>query len=181
MKKAIILLSFSLFLLSCSVQETENVYINQEADIVSYIDKNFADYDTTVVNGAIRVSIPYGDDVENPPVLGETLEKGDSLLFYYLGAVFNKSITSIFHTNIQSVAEDNNLNLTDGDFRIKRIKYGDTRLLKGLENGLKGVKEGEHILIFFSGKQGYGDKPMYNIPKSSALAFEIFVQEVKKN
>lgn len=180
MKKIIFSILAGLLFISCANQDIETTYVNQEAAINSYIESNFKDIEPYVNSGSVRVTVPY-DQQEEAPEIGESLEAGDSLFFYYVGRIFNSAPSTVFATNIESVAQDNNLLVTEADYQIKGIKYGNTTLIKGLQNGLNGIKEGERAIILFSGKYGYGDKPMYNVPKYSALAFEIYVTGVKKN
>lgn len=53
-------------------------------------------------------------------------------------------------------------------------------MVNGLENGMYGVKDGGHYLILFSAQYGFYDSYVYNIPKLSALAYEIWVDRVIK-
>ena len=53
-------------------------------------------------------------------------------------------------------------------------------MISGLVNGLYGVRQGEHCILLFSARYGFYDSYVYNIPKLSALAYEIWVDRVIK-
>ena len=58
------------------------------------------------------------------------------------------------------------------------MELGTDPLLKGLENGLKGVRGGEECYILFSGKYAYGKKIVGTIPSKSALVYHVTVESI---
>ena len=163
-------------LLSCAKEEKELTVADQEAAIESYINQNFSQYYIVRRGGSNRIIV-------DTTVVGATdsLEYGDSLYFYYAGYTFTSSPSSLFSTNNEYLATESGFSLSDQDFSIKKVHFTPGAMISGLENGLYGVKDGEHCVILFSAKYGFYDDYVYNIPKLSALAFEIWVEDVVKN
>ncbi len=176
MRKILIILSAIIALSSCSKKALEQTYIKQEANIDTYISRQFADMPITRRNGSNRITA----DTLNIS-LTDSLEYGDTLLFYYAGYVFTTQPSAIFATNVEEIAKNAKLDLDSADYSIKEIIYEPNSLLVGLENGLYGAKNGEHCIVIFSGKYGFGNNVVANIPKNSALAYEIWIQDIKKD
>ena len=55
---------------------------------------------------------------------------------------------------------------------------GSDTMVKGLRNGLVGVRAGEECEIIFSGKYGFGRKAFGIIPANSALLYKIWVHSI---
>lgn len=163
-------------LLSCSKEEKELTIADQEAAIETYINQNFQQYNIVRRGGSNRI-------VVDTTVVdaADSLEYGDSLYFYYAGYVFTSSPSALFSTNNEYLATESGYSLTSQDFSVRKVLFSKGSMIKGLENGLYGVKDGEHCVILFSAKYGFYDDYVYNIPKLSALAFEIWVEDVVKN
>lgn len=166
----------AVLLSSCTKEDKELTIADQEAAIETYISQNFQDYKTVHRNGTNRIIID-----STVLALPDSLEYGDSLHFYYAGYIFTSSPSSLFSTNNETVAEENGYSVTDPDFSIRKILFSEDCMISGLVNGLYGVREGEHCILLFSAKYGFYDDYVYNIPKLSALAYEIWVDKVIKN
>lgn len=163
-------------LFSCSKEERNKTMNSQEESISSYISSNFKDYTVVLREGSNRVIIDpgYGTD---------TLAFGDSLAFYYAGYTFNNGPSSLFATNDQTVAEKNKFNITaqEDTFKEYAVLFSSGSFIPGLTNGLCGVTEGEHCIILFSARYGFGYKPVANVPALSALIYEVWIDRIKKN
>ena len=96
------------------------------------------------------------------------------------GYVFTRSPSTLFSTNNRTVAEESGFTLSDPDYSVRKILFTKGCLVNGLENGMYGVKDGGHCIILFSAQYGFYDSYVYNIPKLSALAYEIWVDRVIK-
>lgn len=160
---------------SCSKESKELTVADQEAGIESYISSNFSDCRVIHRNGSNRIVID-----STVLSLPDSLEYGDSLHFYYAGYIFTSSPTGLFCTNNETVAVENGYNVSDPDFSVAKILFTENCMISGLVNGLYGVRQGEHCIVLFSAKHGFYDDRVYNIPKLSALAFEIWVERVIK-
>lgn len=168
-----VLFLFSVLVLAACSNDVKLTLINQEESIDKYLNSTFKD--STVVNNKGSYRIVISADESKPEA-----ESGDSLYLYYAGYVFTSSPSSIFATNIKEVAEGSGLQLTDPDYSVLKVVLGKGELIKGLEHGLTGTHEGEHCIIVFPGDLGFGNIKQYNIPKLSALAYEIWVEKVIK-
>lgn len=171
----IILLAASALTVSCVKESKELTIADQEASIDSYISNNYAGYRVVHRNGSNRVVLDSA-----ALSLPDSLEYGDSLHFYYAGYVFTTSPSQLFCTNNEAVAAAAGYNVTDPDFSAARILFSEDCMISGLVNGLYGVRQGEHCILLFSAKYGFYDDYVYNIPKLSALAYEIWVERVIK-
>lgn len=170
----IILLLISAAIFASCNKEERDATAKQEDAIEKYINSRFADNEIVRNNGSNRIIIEKkeGDST--------ILEKGDTLCFYYAGFVFSNGPSALFATNLETVAQTNNFTLTDPDFNIAKIAYSKKNFIEGLYNGLDGISEGEHALILFSAKYGFGNNTVYNIPKFSALIYEIWTEQIIK-
>lgn len=157
-------------------EDKELTIADQEASIDTYISNNYSGYPVIHRNGSNRVSLDT-TIVERK----DSLVFGDSLYFYYAGYIFTTSPSSIFCTNNRDVAEQSGFATSDADYSVEKVLFTEDCMSNGLVNGLYGVKTGEHCLILFSAKYGFYDRYVYNIPKLSALAYEIWVEKVIKN
>lgn len=178
MKPAKILIStiFLFAFLSCGKEDKKLTIAKQEEQIEAYITRNFADYPVVRRNGSNRIII------ESAAVsVTDSLEYGDTLHIYYAGYIFTSAPSSLFATNVQSVAEQGGFNTTNPDYSVKKLIYKKNSLIPGLENGLWGVREKEHCIILFSAQHGFYDDAVYCIPPLSALAFEIWIDRLKKH
>lgn len=166
----ILLLTLSAALLCCCTkQDRENSIISQEAAIDSYL-SSLQGVEIVRKGGSNRAVVTMGVD-------GTEASKGDSLYIRYAGYTFSSGKGPLFATNDQSVAQSAGFPVQEAPMKIK---LGKTELVKGLELGLEGVKEGEHCYIVFSAKYGFNNTPVANIPKLSPLFYEIWVDKVIK-
>ena len=172
MKKILIIALLLVGLASCDKQDRENTYINQEARIDSYLSSVGDEYRIVRNNGSNRVILTEGSSVDS-------LEVGDSLYFFYSGYTFSSSKGFLFATNMGEVVRENKL--TSSDTLVKGIKYNSSSLINGLYNGIYHAHEGEHCNIIFSAKYGYGNTEMFNVPKLTALFFDIKIEKIVKN
>lgn len=170
------ILAAAVLISSCSKEDKENTVADQEASIDSYITQNFQDYRVFRRNGSNRIVID-----STVLALPDSLEYGDSLHFYYAGYIFTTSPSQLFCTNSEYVAQESGYTVTDPDYSIRKTLFTSDCMVSGLVNGLYGVREGEHCVLIFSAKYGFYDDYVYNIPKLSALAYEIWVERVIKN
>lgn len=159
---------------SCAKEDLQLTIANQESSIDSYINSRYADSTVIRKNGSNRIVIGHGSGPDS-------LEFGDSLYFYYAEYVFTSSPSQLFDTNLREVAEQNNFQVTGADYSVRKIRFDRGRLVSGLENGLSGVREGEHSIIVFSAQYGFYNERLYNIPKMSALAYEVWIEKIIKN
>ncbi len=171
MRKIVIVFGLILLAISCNKQDIENTYNNQEEAIDTYINNLSGIYRVVRNSGANRV-------VTKESTQNDTLAVGDSLYFYYNGYIFSNGKGELFATNHGEIIRENNI-ATDSS--AIAIIYGKDPLLKGLERGLLGVKNGEQCDIIFSAKYGYGNKFMFNVPKLTPLFFEIEIEKIVKN
>lgn len=165
---------------SCTGQSLQQIYDAQEKKIDSFVSAQTAKEDLRVEynGGSVRVVLKEGTE-------DQTLSAGGTVSFYYAGYVLsgtNVSNSSLFETNSKDIADKAGWKLTDESvFSIVTTALDSGDLLKGLQNGLLGVKPGEECYILFSGKYGYGKKPAGTIPAKSALVYHIWVESISND
>lgn len=153
----------------CTKQDRENTIIGQEAAIDNYL-STLQGVELVRAGGSNRAVVTMGID-------GTEAAKGDSLYIRYAGYIFSNGKGQLFTTNDQDVAQKFSFPIQEAPMKIK---LGKTELVKGLELGLEGVKEGEYCYIVFSAKYGFNNTSVGNIPRLSPLFYEIWVDKVIK-
>lgn len=119
-------------------------------------------------------------------------ERGDLVSFFFTAYTFSASFdplitpdkaTDIYLSNRPEVITAQSLDDVPLAWPVgpEQVRLGQTDLIKGLEAGLTGFKEGDSLHIFIPSDKGYGDKPMGAVPKGSPLVFVTNITEVKKN
>lgn len=149
----------------------------QEVDSVYYEKREIRDEEgrflrDTIVQVITWKPIPIKDTI--------SIDYGDSIYIYYAGYVFNSAPTELFTTNVKEIAQQAKFDTLMIDTDPKGILFEPGVLISGLEYGLHNAKEREHCVILFSAEYGFGNKKQYNIPKLSALAYEIWIDRVVK-
>lgn len=171
-------------LTSCVKEKLENTYNNQEDRIDQYIEKNRyvrSTVDGVAVTDTLRVVYNGGSTrLVTKEGEGEELNSNGMIAFYYAGYTFNGSISNsnLFTTNHLETATSAGWELTDKSYDILAIDLAEYELIKGLFNGLTGVKAGEECQIFFSGKYAFGKRALGIVPANSALVYKIWVESI---
>lgn len=169
---------------SCLKEKREATYNSQESKIDQYISNNMyvkrTEGDETITD-TLRVVYSGGASrLVTKEGTGEELKEGGTVSIYYAGYSFTngKSSSNLFATNREETATAAKWTLTDADFSLYTIDLRDAEIVEGLRQGLIGVKSGEECQILFSGKYGFGKKPLGTVPANSAILFEIWVEGV---
>lgn len=169
---------------SCLKEKREATYNSQESKIDQYITNNM--YVTHTEDGqtltdTLRVVYNGGSSrLVIQEGTGEELKAGGTVSIYYAGYSFTsgKSYSNLFATNHEETATAAKWTLSDSNYTPYTIDLRDSELIEGLYDGLIGVRTGEECQILFSGKYGYGRKPLGTVPANSAILFEIWVEGV---
>lgn len=167
---------------SCS---DEKISVNSEEQIISTFYRNAISdttlnvIDSAIVDGVIKLTRAAGNS--------NKVEKGDTVYFYYIGAILNSpnvsnymNTSNVFVTNIDTVAIQCKLDGMVGLGEERGIA-GKNHYIKGLDIGLTMMNEYENALIFFPSKMAYGNNSVGTIPAGSPLIFQIIITKIKKN
>lgn len=170
-----------IFLASCTGQSLQQTYDAQEKKIDSFIEAQTKDKEDAHVEyngGSVRLVIQEGT---GDAVLSD---KG-TVSFYYAGYLFTGSTPSsanLIATNRKESADAAGWQLTDESvYGVTTVSLEEGTLIKGLQNGLAGVREGEECWILFSGKYGYGKKAIGSVPSKSAQIYHIWVESISND
>ena len=162
---------------ACTKQDRESQLAQQEKNIDSFIQGLIKNDATTVV-----VYSPKSNRVILEPGLGDDLAPGDTVAFDYVGYVFSSGSGKgpLFATNLPPEATGPNWTLSALPPDYGRNVAGKGYFIPGLDDGLIGMRLGEHAYIVFSAQHGFGNTEMGIIPKMSPLLFEVVVTEIIK-
>jgi len=177
---AITFIGICLCFASCTKQNLELLYANQENAIDKYVtnllDKE-PDYSVTVNNGSNRITI-NGKSLQDD---AEKLSSTGTVSFYYSAHTFNGSIGDMFDTNDKDTATQYGWEVTDKTYGILTLSLEEDAITDGLRNGLEGVRAGEECYIIFTGKYGFGKKALGTIPANSSLFYHIWVESISND
>lgn len=175
----------ALIFAACSNEETvvntedrliSTFYNNAISDTTGHINIT----DSAIVNGVVKLSFNIGNS-------NNKIEQGDSVNFYYIGAILNSTDISnymnsanVFTTNIDSIAVKYSLaGMTGKD--VEKGIAGKNYYIKGLDTGLTMMNEHENALILFPSQLAYGSNTVGAVPANSPLIFKIIITKIKKN
>jgi len=163
-------------LCACEKSEAETAAEAAAETIADWVEDQLEDnagYVATYNGGVVRLTTVTGS--------GDALESGGSVNIFYAGYNFTKgsmSSSTLFATNISSVAEDAGWSLTDATYEAVTLDLSDSSVLEGLRLGLEGAQAGEECYILFTGENGFGKKGNGTIPANAALAYYIQVDSL---
>lgn len=153
-KRIFQVMAIALTVVSCE-SEYQTTLLDQESFIDKYITSQFADYEVTRNDGVNRVVIREGS--------GSTVEKGDEVSFYYVGYVLTAQGPSTLFTTDRTT-----------------VTIGKGDVIKGIDLGLVGAKNGEESVLLFTAGYGYGKGAVNIVPEASALLFQTVITNVVK-
>lgn len=178
LKHISLILLASAFLLSCTKEEREKMYTDQEKKIESFVEsqkKANPDIRVEYNNGSTRVVVTEGSGLEL-----NARGKASILFAGYDFTSGNLSAQTMFMTNNYEFAMSNKWNLTDESlFGAIELDLKDKDIIEGLANGMEGVREGEECYILFTGKHAFGKNKLGTIPANAPLAYRIWVQTIE--
>lgn len=165
---------------SCSKQQLQATYDSQDKRIDSFIQSQLSS------SKAIR-TYPNGGSNRLVIVEGEgedSLSTSGTVSFRYAAYTFSGSISNnnLFATNHeQTIADCGWTTLSGLSTDPVTLELDKADIVEGLRMGLFGVKKGQECYIIFSGKYGFGSKPIGTIPANSALLYHIWVENIENN
>lgn len=173
--KIIFCIAIICFFASCGKEDTAK---NQQETYISALASSYQKKDSAVVvrhsKGSTIVTITQG--------AGEGLSSSGTVSFLYAGYYLTSgsiSNSNLFATNSKEIAETAGWTLSDTTvFKTCTLNISGASLVKGLKNGIIGVKSGEECLIMFNQDHGFGKKIIGNIPENSALAYHLWIESV---
>lgn len=170
-------LGLTLALGACNKEERQNQLISQEAAIDNFV-ASIQKKDTVYYHyGVVRAVLQRDTTLSASK---DTLAKGDSASFFYAGYIFKNGKGSLFHTNSDSVAKANNWPLSEEEAKAVGFICGDGSLIKGLDYGMICMQEGEYAYVIFNSDYGFGNTVVGNVPKMTALLYEVWMEQIVK-
>ena len=165
---------------ACTKQSLKATYDKQSGYIEAFVQGQMKS-DTTATlrenGGAYRLLLH-----DTLKVQRDSLREGGLVSLYYACFTLTGSSVSrnnLVATNLKEVARAAGWDLTDTTrYKLDTVRL-DKNLLPGLRYGLEGVQAGDQGYILFTGKLGYEDTERGMIPAKSALAYQIWIDNVK--
>jgi FKBP-type peptidyl-prolyl cis-trans isomerase len=162
--RACLLLILGLSLFSSCKDEYQERYKEQQRAEAQLIEEylkanNIVDYQRQA-SGVIYIPIPQ------KPGNGTKVQKGNTVEIHAIGRLLNYG-----SAKFESTYENG---------RTKRVKIGGNEVVKGLEEGLLLMQEGEEATIIVPSSSGYGQYGNYtSIPGNATLLYEISILKVE--
>ena len=175
---AVAAIAAAAFSVSCGKQQLQTTYDSQDKKIDSFIQSQISGSKALRVyvnDGCSRLVIEEGSGEDS-------LSTSGTVSFFYAAYTFTGSLvqTNMFATNHEETAVQNGWDeLGAADFSPVTANLADEgSLVEGLRKGLFGVKAGQECYILFSGRHGFGSKPIGTIPANSALLYHVWVESI---
>ena len=162
----LLLLAGALLLASCQEDEREE---RQRTEIESYI-RSTLRAEVNEVDGVYIVWLAI-DTVRAARGERIAIHPGDDIGFLYEAVALRGGA---FATNVPEFAAERGL----VPLPMEVITVGSSRLITGLDRGLRHLSLGDHALILFPFTLGYGEENVGSVPAESALLFEVIVTMV---
>lgn len=168
------LFSAFLIVISCTDKEQQTALEEEVKKIDTYVETLSKSGKSVVISGgSSRIIYENGGDI--------SVEKGDSVYLNYAGYIFSGGLGTIFDTNVESLSSTIGIDIYNRGLNAGKVVVGKGELLRGLELGLIGARNGEHSYIVFPSSMGYGNDKKGVVPPMSSLIFEIWILNIVKN
>ena len=164
----------------CTKEDEKNQLAQQEKSIDDFIRRDTAEAYRKNPDTLIRVTNKRETNrvVWNPGSSVDTVARGDTVVFAYIGYLFKSGMGTVFATNVSQIVEEGKwpLSIYPDDFGKNAVGVG--YYIPGLDAGLLGMRAGEYAYIVFTSQYGYGNKELSTIPKMSPLIFEVEILNI---
>ncbi len=160
---------------ACSL--SDDVLETQEANMLKYLGSNrITDFDP--LDGVFRfVPNKSRESYDTDPVVGQ----GDSVYLMYEQYTFTTSKGKLYFTNKEALIDsDTILNRQFWSFKPLGVAVGATELIRGLQEGLPGCRQGDSVVLLITSGQAYGGKTVGVVPANTALMMVLNIMTVKK-
>ena len=101
---------------------------------------------------------------------GKAIAQGATIKFNYVGRLLNGTI---FDTNLEEVAKENNMLQEGRPYEPLQIPAGVGQMIPGVDEALIKMKVGEKATLIIPFQLAYGDRDLGQIPPYSTLVFEL--------
>ncbi len=177
MNKFLIIL---LLITSCQKVEDEDTTFEQTKRIEKYLQSEGSVY--TISDNLYKVMLTAEPDVPAKTLNKEIkmLERGDTVSIYFAQYTFKDKPLLIYNTNIEALAIDAGMQIIEDNLKPLDIIYGKSKILKGLEIGLKGSIEGDMFDLYMPSDLAYGAEENGVLPKHSTIKMYVGIDEIRK-
>ena len=173
--------ALALCICSCSKDSDTSIAANQEKIIETLVNSLLSSNEGAYAvynDGATRVVFNRGES-------SDSLAANGSATLYYAGFTLPSaaiSTANLFVTNYKEFAEAASWSVSDSTvFQSITLSPSDNGLLSGIRKGLVGVHKGEESVILFTSRYGFGGKQNGTINAHSALAYHLWVEDIKND
>lgn len=182
MKKYLYILSLCFAVLgaaACSSDE-DTIIPDQRTAFERYITSKNLDY---TENGGVYQCVLNADraDYETAAKVKYGAEVSIWFTVYtFSGSSFNES-APIYSTSPEVIAElkdkypDRNFDWPEGP---SAVTIGQTKMIKGLENGLVGLREGDEALLLITSNLAFGGEQLGAVGEDTPMVYKVYISEI---
>lgn len=176
MKRFLSIVVLGVLLLGCSTEE--NVVDDQKISIRKYLEGKSLAYEE--LSGVFRHV--YNADREDYEQ-AQRVAYGDVVEINFAIHKFGSPFGALYYSNVRlpEIEKDTVLNTEYWDFNPLRARLGSTKLIRGLEYGLVGSREGDSLWLFLTSDVMYGGNDNGIIPGNEATAWAVKINKVERN
>jgi len=106
---------------------------------------------------------------------GAVASRGKEVAINYVGSLLDGTT---FDTNKESTARETGLYNPGGRYEPLSFVVGGGRMIRGMDNGVEGLRVGTKARLIIPSSVGYGSRDMGTIPPFSTLIFDIEIVSV---
>ncbi|MCC8018620.1 MAG: FKBP-type peptidyl-prolyl cis-trans isomerase [Rikenellaceae bacterium] len=169
----------ALFLAGCGSKD-DNTVADQRTAIENFLTNAYGEDGYDKIDRVYRVAIEREGNYNR----SRRLEKGDIARFYFAGYEFtSRRIEPAFYSNVDWIIEelqDAGLDPIYWDQDIVEVRLGEGKVIKGIEKGLEGCREGDSVRVFLTTDLAFGSYYISDMDLYSAVEYVIWLEEVEK-
>lgn len=162
-----------------------NAVSDQREAIIKFLETNDLEYEKT--QNVFRHFGQRGEEQAN------TIKQGDRVEFYFelYPSRYSRASgsanplapipTTALYSNKAFIIDTLSKKGLDASFwpdEIYNATVGSGDLIKGLNRGLEGCREGDSVLLFITSDLAYGKKPVVNLEENTAILYIVNIETV---
>lgn len=169
----------TLLMVSCGSKD-DNTVADQRTAIENFLTSAYGEDGYDKIDNVYRVSIEREGNYNR----SKRLEKGDIARFYFAGYEFTtRRVEPAFFSNVGWIIDElREAGLTDTywDKDIYETKLGEGKVIRGIEKGIEGCREGDSVRVFLTTDLAFGSYYISDLDPYSAVEYVIWLEEVEK-
>ena len=167
---------------ACSKLSLQGTYDKQAAYIENFVSSQMAkDTTATFSRRGCAYRLTLHDTLDRVFGQRDTLRQGGQAVVWYACFTLSGSslsLNNLVATNVKEIAQAAGWQLSDTlRYKTDTLRL-DKSLVRGLQDGLQGVRPYDEYVILFTGEFGFGKSERGTIPARSALAYQFWIEKI---